>query len=370
MAGETVSFLDLGAAYRELAEEFDAAYHRVMDSGWYLLGDELDAFETEFAASAGARHAVGVGSGLDALVLTLRALDVGAGDEVVVPSNTYIATWMAVTAVGATLVPVDPDPSTSLITADAAARTVTARTRVLLPVHLYGLPVDLDAFEALADRHGLDLVADAAQAHASTCGDEPVGGRGVAACWSFYPGKNLGAFADAGAVTTDDPALASRLRSLRNYGSKRKYHNEELGTNSRLDELQAAFLRVKLKALPEWTERRRQVAAQYSHELGDVGRLVCPVEVTGRRSAWHLYVVRTERRDELQRHLTSAGIGTLIHYPIPPHRQQAYAHDLVAASELPVADQLAATVLSFPIGPHLTELEVERVVEAVLSFDW
>jgi dTDP-3-amino-3,4,6-trideoxy-alpha-D-glucose transaminase len=238
----------------------------------------------------------------------------------------------------------------------------------VLPVHLYGLPVDLDAFDELTERHGLALVADAAQAHDATCGGAPIGGRGRAACWSFYPGKNLGAFADAGAVTTDDDVLARRLRRLRNYGSEEKYHNIELGTNSRLDELQAAFLRVKLAVLPEWTERRRRIAATYGRDLPATDRLILPSEPPGRGSAWHLYVVRTPDRDALQAHLTAAGIGTLIHYPVPPHRQGAYAHDPVAGATLPIADELAATVLSLPMGPHLSDAQVERVIAAVRSF--
>ena len=368
MAAEPVPFLDLGATYRELSDEFDSAYHRVMQSGWYLLGDELEQFESEFCLSTGATFAVGVGSGLDALVLTLRALDVGVGDEVIVPSNTYVATWMAVTAVGATIVPVEPDPTTSIITAKASAAALTSRTKVLLPVHLYGLPVDLDDFERLAERHGLALVADAAQAHDSSWRGAPVGGRGRAACWSFYPGKNLGAFGDAGAVTTDDAELAARVRRLRNYGSEQKYHNIELGTNSRLDELQAAFLRVKLTALPAWTTRRRRIAATYARELPTSERLALPVETDGADSAWHLYVVRTAERDALQAHLAAATIGTLIHYPIPPHRQLAYAADPIADARLPIADDLARTVLSLPIGPHLSDPQVDRVIAAVRSF--
>lgn len=365
-AADPVPFLDVGATYRELRAELDAAYQRVMASGWFLLGAELEAFEHEFATAMGARFAVGVGSGLDALALTLRALGVGPGDEVIVPAHTFVATWLAVSTVGARPVPVDPDETTGVVTADAVCAAIGPRTAAVVPVHLTGLPVDLGPLCALADRHGLAVVADAAQAHGATCHDRPVGAFGRAAAWSFYPGKNLGAFADGGAVTTDDPALAERVRRLRNYGSVVKYEHLEAGVNSRLDELQAAFLRVKLAHLPAWNQRRRAVADRYRAGLAGLP-VALPVEPDGRRSAWHLYVVRTDRRDALAAHLAAAGIGTGIHYPTPPHRQPAYA-DAGPWPDLPVADRLAATVLSLPIGPHLAADAVDRVIDGVRSF--
>lgn len=363
----TVPFLDVGATYRELAPAFDAAYHRVMESGWYLLGEELTAFEQAFAAASGAQDAVGVASGLDALVLALRALGIGPGDEVIVPSNTYIATWLAVNATGAKVIPVEPDPQTFLIDAQAAAAAISNRTAALMPVHLYGLPADMPSFIKLADHHQLALVTDAAQAHGSTIEGQPIGGMGHATCWSFYPGKNLGAFADAGAVTINDASTARRLRRLRNYGSEVKYVHEETGVNSRLDELQAAFLAEKLRHLGEWNVRRQRVADEYSARL-DASIVTTPSTPEGRTSAWHLYVVLSERRDELQEHLASLGIQTLIHYPIPPHLQDAYADLGLPAGSFPVAERLAETCLSLPIGPHLSADEVERVVDGVNSF--
>lgn len=363
---DPVRFLDLGATYSELRGEFDAAYHRVMDSGWFLLGDELSSFEREFAAHAGSDHCVGVGSGLDALVLALGALGVGPGDEVIVPSNTYIATWLAVSAHGAIPVPVDPDPSAYNITAQTIEPHITDRTKVLLPVHLYGRPADMEPIRDLARAHGLRVVADAAQAHGASYRGEGLGALGDAVCWSFYPGKNLGAFGDGGAVTTDSEELAEWVSTARNYGSKIKYHNEIRGVNSRLDELQAAFLRVKLAHLDDWNARRTLVATTYSAGLAGYDDLLLPGTDDRDVHAWHLYVVRHPRRDLLQRHLDARGIQTLIHYPVPPHAQPAYA-DLTGGNGSAVAEQLAAEVLSLPIGPHLGDEGVRRVVAAVLE---
>ena len=365
----TVPFLDLAAVYTELRPELDEAYQRVMESGWFLLGDELRAFETEFAEFAGAADCVGVASGLDALVLTLRAMGLAPGDEVICPSNTFVATWLAVTAAGATIVPVEPDPQTHLIHADAIAEAITSRTKAIVPVHLYGCPIDLDTVAELANRHGISLLSDAAQAHGATYQSGPIGRYGDASAWSFYPGKNLGAFADAGAVTTNDPEIAASLRRLRNYGSEEKYVNLELGVNSRLDELQAAFLRVKLRHLPAWNRRRTEVAKHYHAALADLPLGLHRIS-PDRTSSWHLYVISSQRRDELQRHLLSMGVGTNIHYPIPPHRQRAYASISAGMGDLPVADRLASEVLSLPIGPHMSDQQVEHTVSAVNSFSW
>ncbi|PKQ03147.1 MAG: erythromycin biosynthesis sensory transduction protein eryC1, partial [Alphaproteobacteria bacterium HGW-Alphaproteobacteria-11] len=304
-----IPFLDLGAAYRELKPEIDAAVGRVLDSGWYILGPEVEAFEAEWATYCEARHAVGLANGLDALILALRALDIGAGDEVIVPSNTYIATWLAVSAVGATLVPVEPDPATHNIDPARIAAAITPRTRVILPVHLYGQPADLDPIIALARAHGLAVVEDAAQAHGARYKGKRIGAHGDIVCWSFYPGKNLGALGDGGAITSDNPDLAARIALLRNYGSRQKYVNEVPGVNSRLDPIQAAVLRAKLPYLDAWTDRRRAIAAAYADGLRDTG-LILPHVPQWAQPVWHLYVVRAADRDGLQSRLNAAGIGT------------------------------------------------------------
>jgi dTDP-4-amino-4,6-dideoxygalactose transaminase len=356
-----IPFLDLGAAYREIKPEIDAAVLRVMDSGWYVLGPEVEAFEAEWAEYCGAHHAVGLANGLDALVLALRALNVGPGDEVIVPSNTYIATWLAVSAVGALPVPVEPDPVTYNIDSTRIAAALTERTKVILPVHLYGQPADLEPIIALARAHGVAVVEDAAQAHGARYKGTRIGGHADIVCWSFYPGKNLGALGDAGAVTTNNADLADRIRVLRNYGSREKYVNEVRGANSRLDPIQAAVLRVKLAYLDEWTERRRAIADLYLNGLGETD-LTLPHVPDWADPAWHLFVVRCTKRQNLQEQLTSGGIGTLIHYPIPPHLQGAYADMGIAAEKLPLAQQMANDVLSLPIGPQLSLKDVQTVV--------
>lgn len=362
----SVRFLDLGATYRELKMEIDAAVARVLDSGWYLLGAELDAFETEYAAYTGARYCIGVGNGLEALHLTLRAMDIGPGDEVLVPSNTYIATWLAVSQVGATPVPVEPDEHTYNMDPQRIEEAITPRTRAILPVHLYGQPADMAPILACAKKHGLKVLADGAQAHGARYRGAAIGGLGDATAWSFYPGKNLGAYGDAGAVTTDDPALAERIRILRNYGSRAKYVNEVQGYNSRLDEIQAAILRVKLRHMDTWNARRARVAATYSEALAECA-LVLPIVPVGMEPAWHLYVVRHPQRDALQRDLQARGIQTLIHYPIPPHCQQAYDNLGLPTGSFPVAESMADSALSLPIGPHLSAAQQERVIDAVIE---
>lgn len=347
-----IPFLDLRSAYQELKPEIDAAVARVLDSGWYILGAEVEAFEAEFADYCAAKHCVGLSNGLDALTLALRALEVGPGDEVIVPSNTYIATWLAASAVGATPVPVEPDESTFNIDPARISERITPRTKVILPVHLYGQPADLDPILALARRYRLKVLEDAAQAHGARYKGRRIGAHGDAVAWSFYPGKNLGALGDAGAVTTNDPDVADRLRALRNYGSRVKYVNEVRGVNSRLDPLQAAVLCVKLKHLDEWNERRKRLAALYLDGLASIG-LRLPHVPDWADPAWHLFVVRSSRRDALQVRLTEAGVGTLVHYPIPPHMQSAYADLALAPDALPLARQLAGEVLSLPIGPHV-----------------
>lgn len=361
-----VPFLDVGAATRELRPELDAAVARVLDSGWYLLGRELEAFERAFADFVGVRHAVAVGSGLDALSLSLRAFGVGEGDEVIVPSNTYIATWLAVTEVGATLVPVEPDPATYNLDPDLIEPAITRRTRAILPVHLYGQPADMDRIGAIARRHGLAVLEDAAQAHGAAIGTRRVGALGTAAAWSFYPGKNLGALGDGGAVTTDDPDVADAVRRLRNYGSRVKYVNEIKGYNSRLDELQAAALCVKLRHVREWNERRAAIARRYLDELPR-DRVVLPSVAPGVTPVWHLFVVRHPDRDALRESLRASGVETLIHYPIPPHLQAAYADLGLAEGDLPISEAIHREVVSLPIGPHMTDEQVTHVIAALTA---
>lgn len=360
-----VPFLDIRSTYIELKGELDEAYNRCMNSGWYLLGHEVESFEAEFAAYCGASHCVGVGNCLDALHLILRAAGIGAGDEVIVPSNTYIATWLAVSYAGATPVPVEPDPVTYNIDPNRIEAQITARTKAILAVHLYGRPADMGAIREIASRYSLKVFEDAAQAHGASLGGVRVGALSDAAGFSFYPGKNLGAFGDGGAVVTNDEEIAEKVRLLRNYGSRKKYHNEVRGYNSRLDELQAAFLRVKLRYLAEWNWRRHAVANAYQSALQDVG-LVLPVQSVGIDSSWHLYVVQCDDRVRLQQSLTQRGVGTLVHYPIPPHLSDAYAEQF-QCHRFSVCEGLAQRVLSLPIGPHMSTYDVEFVVDAVRS---
>lgn len=360
-----IPFLDLRAPYSELQSELDAAYRRVMNSGSYILGEEVAAFEREFAGYCGAKHCIGVGNGLEALHLILRGYGIGQGDEVIVPANTYIATWLAVSYAGAEPVPVEPDPQTSNIAPERITAAITPRTRAIIAVHLYGQPADMEAILEVAKNHGLKVIEDAAQAHGARYRGRRAGGLGDAAGFSFYPGKNLGAMGDAGAVTTNDDVLADRVRVLGNYGSRVKYQNEVKGFNSRLDPLQAAFLRVKLARLDEWNERRRVVARHYMESLAGVADLTLPLVPEWAEPAWHLFVVRHKERDGLQRHLHAAGISTLIHYPVPPHLSGAYQEGRWQAGDFPVTEQLANTVLSLPMGPHLAEADRQKVVSVV-----
>lgn len=363
-----IPFLDAGAAYRELKPAIDAAAARVFASGWYIGGPEVEAFEQAYAAYCEAGHCVGVGSGLDALHLTLRALDVGSGDEVILASNGFIATLLAVSMTGAAPILVEPDPATHNLDPARVEAAITERTKVLLPTHLYGQPADLDPLLDIARRHGLGVVEDAAQAHGARYKGRRIGAHSDAVCWSFYPSKNLGAMGDAGAVTTDDADIAARIRELGNYGSKVRYVNEVRGVNSRLDPLQAAILDEKLKLLDEWNGRRSGIAAAYSDRLAGSG-VTLPAVPNWAEPVWHLYVVRSPRRDALAAHLAERGIQTLIHYPIPPHMQGAYRDLGLSPGALPIAEELAGQVLSLPIGPHLAAADAERVVEAVLDFD-
>jgi dTDP-4-amino-4,6-dideoxygalactose transaminase len=363
----SVPFLDVQATYAELRPELDAAYSRVMQSGQYILGAEVQAFEEAFAAYCGVSYCVGVGNGLDALQIALRAYGIGPGDEVVVPAHTFIATWLAVQATGATPVPVDVDAATRNIDAAAVAQVLTSRARAIIPVHLYGLPADMNRLLALARERGIVVIEDAAQAHGARYCGRRAGALGDAAAWSFYPGKNLGAFGDGGAITTNDEAIAREARSIRSYGGIVKYVHKEFGVNSRLDPLQAAFLRVKLARLDEWNERRRAVAGLYADRLRGVPGLTLPFVPSALEAAWHLFVVEHTERDALMSALGDRGISTLIHYPIPPHLSGACEPLGWTAGSFPVAERLAETVLSLPIGPHLTSLQAVSVAEALVE---
>lgn len=361
-----IPFLDLRTAYLELRDEIDQAVLNSMGSGWYILGPEVEVFEKDFAQFCETEHAIGVGNGLDALHLALRAMDIGPGDEVIVPSNTYIATWLAVSQCGATPMPVEPDAATYNIDPTRIESAITARTKAIIPVHLYGQPADLDPILEIAGKYGLRVLEDGAQAHGARYKGKRLGAHGDAVAWSFYPGKNLGALGDGGAVTTNDAKLASRLRTLRNYGSRVKYVNEEQGYNSRLDPIQAAILSVKLRHLDEWNERRRNIASHYLGNLKNLG-LTLPLVPEWAEPVWHLFVVRHSKRDNLQQKLNEAGIGTLIHYPIPPHLQQAYADLGYQRGSFPIAEAMADEVLSLPMGPHLDGAQRDKVIAAILG---
>lgn len=359
-----VPFLDLKAAYAELASELDEAVLRASRSGQYIGGHEVAAFEADFAAYTEAQHCVGVGNGLDALVLALRALDVGPGDEVLVPSHTFIATWLAVSAVGATPVPVEPLSGSYNLDALSAEAHITSRTKVILPVHLYGIPADMDAICLLAKNHGLAVVEDAAQAHGAKVRGRRIGSHGDVVAWSFYPGKNLGGFGDGGAVTTNNQNISDRIRQLGNYGSSVKYFNQELGINSRLDPIQAAMLAVKLRYLDEWNHRRQQIASEYSRFLLGLP-LILPQVPSWAEAVWHLYVVATPQRDLLQVNMTKAGVQTLIHYPVPPHLQAAYRCLGIQLGALPIAERYANQVISLPMGPQLNVRDVKKVIKVL-----
>ena len=361
-----IPFLDLKRLHCEMHRMIDEAYRRVMNSGWFVMGPELEAFEAEFAAYSEVKHCIGVGNGLEALHLLLKAYGIGSGDEVIVPSNTFIATWMAVSQCGATPVPSEPDIETHNIGSGSIAAAITPRTRAIIPVHLYGQPADMDPINELASRHGLIVIEDAAQAQGARYKGRRAGSLGHAAGTSFYPGKNLGALGDGGAVLTSDRDIADKVRHLRNYGSSVKYKHDLAGYNSRLDELQAAFLREKLKLLDEWNAKRREIAAAYSARLQYCNiELPCVPEYA--EPVWHLYVIRSKMRNRLKSYLEEQGISTVIHYPIPLHLQPCYSD--YAQYHLPVAEMLAGEVLSLPISPVLREEETEYICKTFKNFD-
>jgi dTDP-4-amino-4,6-dideoxygalactose transaminase len=363
----TIPFLDLHATYQELKNELTTAFQKVMDSGWYILGEEVSKFEKEFASFCGVSHCIGVGNGLDALYLILKAYDIGEGDEVIVPSNTFIATWLAVSYAGAKIIPVEPDESTYNIDPKKIERAITSKTKAIIPVHLYGQPAEMDEINSIAAQYGLWVIEDAAQAQGAFYKDKRTGSLGHAAGFSFYPGKNLGAFGDAGAITTDDDMLADKIRMLRNYGSKVKYTHQIKGFNSRLDELQAAFLRVKLRYLDEWNERRSVIATQYLDCLSNVDILL-PRVTKNVKSAWHLFVIRTRHRHALRSYLKSKNIDSLIHYPIPPHLQSAYADMDWPQGRFPISEKIHNEALSLPIGPHMDMISLQKIINSMNGF--
>jgi len=360
----TVPFLDLGDAYREIQVELESAVLASLRSGWYIGGRDVEDFEKEYASFTEARYCVGVANGLDALHLALVAMGIGAGDEVIVPTNTFIATWLAVSQSEAIPVPVEPVEFTYTLDPGKVEAAITPRTKAILPVHLYGQPADLDPIIAIAHKHGLRILEDAAQAHGARYKGKRIGGHGDVAAWSFYPSKNLGALGDAGAITTNDAELADRVHALRNYGSRVKYVNEVKGYNSRLDPVQAAVLRVKLRHLDEWNARRTAIAARYKAELAGTG-LVLPEVPEWAEPVWHVYVVQSAERDGLQKTLQEAGIGTQIHYPIPPHLQMAYRDAGYARGRFPIAESMANRLLSLPMGPQLDNACVATAIAAV-----
>lgn len=364
-----VPFLDLKSTYTELQPELDEAYARLMNSGWYILGEEVTAFEKEFADYCGAKHCIGVANGLDALHLILRGYDIGEGDEVIVPSNTYIATWLAVSYAGATPVPVEPIAGTYNLDPSKIEAAITPKTKAVLPVHLYGQPAAMDAINDVACKYNLKVIEDAAQAQGACYNGKRTGNLSDAAGFSFYPGKNLGAYGDAGAITTNDDGLADALKVLRNYGSRVKYYNEVKGFNSRLDPLQAAFLRVKLSCLNEWNDRREIIARNYFENLNDCPDLQLPLVEEKAKPVWHLFVVRHPDRDNLEKFLNDNGIGTLIHYPVPPHLSLAYAENKQQFGHLPISEELAKSVISLPIGPHLSVEAQNFVIETIKRFN-
>jgi dTDP-4-amino-4,6-dideoxygalactose transaminase len=361
-----IPFINLKASYLELRTELNTAYFRVMKSGQYILGQEVKLFEQEFATYCGVKNCIGVGNGLDALHLILRAMEIRSGDEVIVPANTFIATWLAVTYAGAVPVPVDSDEQTYNIDPIKIEEAITSRTKVIMPVHLYGQSADMDSILKIARKYNLKVIEDAAQAQGAKYKKHRIGGIGDAVGFSFYPTKNLGAFGDGGCITTNDNILAKRAQALRNYGSNIKYFNEIKGINSRLDELQAAFLRVKLQKLDGWNNRRKHIASIYLLELSNISGLILPYVPEWADPVWHLFVIRTSRRDQLQKYLEGCGIQTLIHYPILPYNQRAYFE--TGNKQFPISDKISKEILSLPIDPTMQMRDVIKIVRKIKSF--
>lgn len=356
-----MQFLDMKAPYLELKDELDAAYRRFMNSGWYVLGSEVENFEKIWADYCGTKFCVGVSNGLDALCLGLEAGGVKPGDEVIVQSNTYIATWLAISQVGAIPVPVEPSWKTFSIDPARIEAAITPKTTAIAVVHLYGTPADMDPIMEIAEKYHLFVLEDNAQSQGAIYHGKRTGHLGHAAAFSFYPAKNIGAFGEAGGVTTDDPEIADRIKVLRNYGSRVKYHNEVKGYNRRIDALQAAFLAVKTPHLDDWNARRRQVAKMYFEGLFDISQIILPQSKL-EESVWHQFIIRVKNRDVVQQKLKELGIPTMIHYPIPPHLSEAYSDMGFKRGDFPIAEEMADTFLSLPIGPHMPDADVQQVI--------
>jgi len=364
----TVPFLNLAPAHAAIKTEMQLAFEQVYDSYWYIMGERLSLFEKEYALFSHTNHAIGVSNGLDALFLVIKALGIGQGDEVIVPSNTYIASMLAISYAGARPVLVEPDLKTYNLNPLRIENAITPYTKAIMPVHLYGQACEMECITEIAEKHNLFVIEDNAQAHGAAFKGRLTGNWGIANGTSFYPGKNLGALGDGGAVTTNDEGVAQKILMLRNYGSREKYKNEIPGHNMRLDELQAAFLSIKLKHLSEWTAQRREISAYYDQKLNGIGDLILPFVHPDSTHVYHLYVVRSKKRDKLQKHLAKAGIGTLIHYPVPPHLQEAYTQLNYKKGDLPIAEEISETCLSLPIWPGMTHEHAENVVHAVRNF--
>ena len=367
-----IKFLDLKKINLQYKDELEAAFQRVLNSGWYILGKEVEAFEKEFAEYCNVKHCIGVGNGLDALHLIIRGYGIGEDDEVIVPSNTYIATWLAVSYAGAKPVPVEPDILTYNINPKLIEEKITDKTKAIIAVHLYGLPADMDPINELAMKYNLKVIEDSAQAHGAMYNSKRTGSLGDASGFSFYPGKNLGALGDAGAITTNDDKLAEKIRALRNYGSEKKYHNEVKGFNSRLDELQATFLRVKLQHLDEENQKRREIAQYYCENIKHPDIILPSIQNSKLNinnyfgHVWHQFVIRTTKRDILQQYLADKGIQTMIHYPIPPHKQKAYQE--MNNLSLPISEKIHWEVLSLPINPNIQKSELIRIISNINEF--
>lgn len=365
---QIIPFLDLTYMHNSVKDDLNLAFNDVLDKSIYVLGNSVEAFEHEYASFNNTKYAVGISNGLDALILSLKSLGIGSGDEVIVPSNTYIATVLAVSHVGATPVFAEPDASTFNVTAESIAKVISKKSKAIIPVHLYGQACKMDEIMELASLNNLFVIEDNAQAHGASYNDKITGSWGQINATSFYPGKNLGALGDGGAITSNNFDLAESVKLLRNYGSNVKYHNDVIGYNNRLDELQAAFLSIKLKKLMQWTRQRQEIACWYNEMLQNVGDVTVPFVNFGSTHVYHLYVLKTDQRDNLQQYLRSKDIGTLIHYPIPPHLQKAYADFGFKKGDFPVSEKLSDTILSIPLWPGMTYDNVLYVCDSIRSF--
>lgn len=363
-----IPYLSFEYQNKTIKKEIIDSFESFFTSHWYILGNRVKDFEKEYAAYNQVGYCVGVSNGLDALHLSLKALNIGKGDEVIIPSNTYIATLLAASYVGATPVLVEPNINTYNIDPARVEAAITSRTKAIMPVHLYGQACEMDAIMNIAQKHGLYVIEDNAQSQGALYNGNKTGSFGHVNGTSFYPGKNLGALGDAGAVTTDDAELSRKVNMLRNYGSEKKYYNEEIGFNMRLDECQAGFLSVKLKYLDEWTKERQNIAAWYDEALRKIGDLALPTVANGATHVYHIYIVRTTQRDALQKYLGENGIGTLIHYPVPPHLQKAYQHLGFRKGDFPLAEEIADTCLSLPLWPGMKEEEIHFIAEKIKSY--